>query len=90
MIKVIDKRGSGKSSRLVLLAKETGAVIVSHEPKHISYLAQSYGIDGIKAVSYSEFLNKNGSKEKYLIDDLGCFLCSLPMNVIGYSEAIDE
>ena len=40
MYRIIDKRGSGKTSRLMLLAKETGATIVCSNPDAFKYKAK--------------------------------------------------
>mgnify|MGYP003464479803 CR=1 FL=1 len=44
MYRIIDERGSGKTSRLMLLAKETGGVIVCSNPKGMAEKARAYGI----------------------------------------------
>lgn len=56
MIKIIDTRGSGKTSRLLLLAKENNGIIVCGNPYALKEKARNYGIDGIDFISYGDFL----------------------------------
>lgn len=92
MIKIIDKRATGKTSRLILLAKETGAIIVCSEPKYIKLLANRYGIKDLDIISYGEYLG-NGydySNRKILIDEVDSLIQRLPGNCIGYSISIGD
>lgn len=85
MYSIIDKRGTGKTCRLILLAKETGATIVSACPACVELKAESLGISGIKAISYDDFMDDFSSK-KYLIDELECFLNYMyPNQIVGYT-----
>lgn len=54
MYRIIDSRSSGKTSRLMLLAKETGAKIACNNPIAMRQKANAYGITGIDFISYSE------------------------------------
>ena len=91
MIKIIDKRCTGKTSRLILLAKETGATIVCNRPKHVQSLAERYGIDGLNIISYGDYL-KRGSRpsKEVLIDEIDGLIQQLPSYCIGYSMSIEE
>lgn len=91
MYRIIDKRGSGKTSRLMLLAKETGATIVCSNPDAFEYKAKSYGIEGLKFITYGEFLlNHTGKREHYLIDEIDGLLKSININVIGYCLTLED
>lgn len=91
MYRIIDKRGSGKTSRLMLLAKETGATIVCSNPEAFEYKAKSYGIEGLKFITYGEFLfNHTGKREHYLIDEIDGLLKSININVIGYCLTLED
>lgn len=57
MWRIIDSRGSGKTSRLMLLAKETNSAIACMNPNAMRQKAYSYGITGIDFISYSELFN---------------------------------
>ena len=44
MFRIIDSRSSGKTSRLMLLAKETNSAIACSNPSAMRQKAYSYGI----------------------------------------------
>lgn len=52
MYRIIDGRGTGKTSRLFLLAKEAGVPIICQCPQDMRERAYSYGITGIDFISY--------------------------------------
>lgn len=95
MFKVIDGRGTGKTSRLMLLAKESGngdGVIVCRKPKQTQEKAYAYGILGLDFVSYSEYFNsildnKNIFEGKNIfIDNLSDFLNAWDSRIKGYCD----
>jgi len=93
MYRIIDKRGSGKTSRLMLLAKETNATIVCALPRAFEAKAQAYGITGLKFISYHEFLDPcyhHTHEEKFFIDEIDGLLKRIDGNVIGYCLSDDE
>ena len=47
MYRIIDGRGTGKTSRLMLLAKDTNSVIACANPYAFEQKAKAYGIIGI-------------------------------------------
>lgn len=93
MYRIIDKRGSGKTSRLMLLAKEANATIVCSFPRGFEAKAKAYGITGLKFISYHEFLDPSyhrGREEKFLIDEVDGLLKRIDGNVIGYCLTPDD
>ena len=50
MYRIIDDRGTGKTSRLMLIAKENNAVFVCANVNAMEYKAKAYGIEGIKFI----------------------------------------
>lgn len=56
MIKIIDNRGTGKTSRLLLLAKENDGVIVCSNPEAMREKSYRYGIVGIDFITYEHYL----------------------------------
>ena len=56
MYRIIDGRGTGKTSRLFLLAKEAGIPIICQCPQDMREKAYSYGITGIDFIGYQEAL----------------------------------
>ena len=74
MYRIIDDRGSGKTGRLMLLAKEMGAKLVCSNPPAMRSKAYSYGITGIDFVSYEDFIcGFVGPEDKVLIDEIEVF-----------------
>ena len=74
MIRIIEGRGTGKTSRLMLLAKENNCVIVCSNPRAMEEKARCYGIDGLQFISYFEFLKEPHDYSDYYIDELEPFL----------------
>ena len=73
MYRIIDSRGSGKTSRLLLLAKETGATVICSNPRAMREKSYAYGITGINFLSYQEALASEGPVENFLIDEIEVF-----------------
>lgn len=93
MYQIIDKRASGKTSRLLLLAKESNGIVVCHNPYTMQEKAYLYGIVGIDFVSYDEYMTFKKSnianKRPVYIDELSMFLKYMDSNFAGYSESIE-
>ena len=91
MIQIIDKRGSGKTSRLMLLAKEHNAIFVCANPRAMKEKAKSYGLDNIDFISYHDFVTSY-DENTYVIDEVESFLQSImgDSKLIGYSLTIDD
>ena len=97
MKKIIDKRGTGKTSRLFLLAKENDGVIICNNPANMRMKAYNYGITGIDFVSYADyFYNTSGKVEEFIngrkiyIDELSQFLKFYDEQIVGYTEVEDD
>ena len=87
MYKIIDGRGSGKTSRLLLLAKENNGIIVCANPVTMREKAYSYGIVGVEFLSYEQYAytdNYDTSKPIF-IDELELFLKKFDYNINGYT-----
>lgn len=86
MIRIIDDRGTGKTSQLMLWAKEYNATFVCANPKAMEYKAQKYGIEGIEFISYEKFSTILNHEKAYVIDEMENFIKSAFGNsLIGYS-----
>lgn len=90
MYRIVDGRGTGKTSRLMLLAKDIGATIVCSNPHAMEQKAHAYGITGINFISYGEFTpeRRAGDTGKYLIDELEAYLdhhFRYETRVVGYT-----
>ena len=94
MYRIIDNRGTGKTSRLMLIAKENNALFVCSNPDAMRYKAKAYGIDGIEFISYGEFFHdyRGQRNVKYVIDELENFLRSTMFystELVGYTLSVE-
>lgn len=87
MIRIIDKRSSGKTSRLLLLAKEKEGIVVCNSPSAMREKAYGYGLVGIDFMSYGQYLqeNKELKDTPIFIDELEDFLKYFSKNIQGYT-----
>ena len=91
MYKIIDERSSGKTSRLMLLAKENNGIIVCHAPQAMQEKAYRYGITGIDFISYEKYLYTDDydlSKPIY-IDEIEQFLQIIDDAIEGYTLSLE-
>ena len=95
MYRIIDERGTGKTGRLLLLAKENNGIIVCANPDRMRERAHLHGLTGIDFLSYtdySEFLcgyNYSLEERKIFIDELDIFLSSICTNIDGYTLSLE-
>lgn len=92
MFHIIDNRGSGKTSRLMLLAKEHNGILVCANPYAMKDKAISYGLTGFDIISYIDYMTGNYDINKPLfIDELDRFLQIISEdNIAGYSLTIGD
>lgn len=96
MYKIIDSRSSGKTSRLMLLAKEQNGVIVCNNPSALKNKALNYGIVGIDFVNYQEYIDYlQGytsiiNNRPIFIDELEMFIRYLDETVQGFSLSKED
>lgn len=94
MYRIIDDRGTGKTSRLMLIAKDNDAIFVCSNPHAMERKALAYGITGLNFITYSEFLNsvRNRKDDKFVIDELEGFIKEIdPSNkIIGYTLSKED
>ena len=96
MIRIVDRRGSGKTTKLIELAVKDNAVIVVPALRcieNIRYLAEKLGYkDKVKCITFLQFMQNQTARiippEKYYIDELDW--CLSILGVDGYSNSIGE
>ena len=88
MYRIIDSRASGKTSRLMLLVKESDGILVCRDPEKARIKASNYGFTGMNIISYGEYLEKKYDK-KCFIDDLEDFVKFLGNDLSGYTISKD-
>ena len=90
MYRIIDSRGSGKTSRLMLLAKENNGIIVCANPYAMREKAYSYGLVGFDIISYGDFMGGMYENNKPIfIDEMDIFLKHYNSNIMGYTVSED-
>ena len=91
MYRIIDSRSSGKTSRLMLLAKETGSKIACRNPKAMQEKAYAYGIVGIDFISYNDLFTKDYSNDNIMIDEIEIFIMQcIDGKLTGYSLSNED
>ena len=97
MYRIIDSRGTGKTSRLLLLAKENNGVVVCANPDKMREKAYVYGLTGIDFITYTaycEFLSGYGNTDlvgkPIFIDELDRFLCIYDTEIKGYTISNED
>ena len=103
MYRIIDGRGSGKTSRLMLLAKENNAALVCSNPRAMEAKAHAYGIVGIDFMSYEDAIDhmrypdsrytSENRQHLIVVDEIEDFIqCALGMNgrLIGYTLSNED
>ena len=90
MYRIIDSRSSGKTGRLMLLAKETNSAIACMNPLAMREKAYAYGITGLNIISYSQLFN--GEYEgNVMIDEIEEFVKQyIDCKLTGYSLSNEE
>ena len=85
MYRIIDGRSSGKTYKLMMMAKERGCAIACSNPNAMKQKAHSYGISGLVFISYDELFENN--EKKVMIDEVEQFLqkCVPNLEILGYS-----
>ena len=90
MYRIIDSRGSGKTSRLMLLAKETNSAIACMNPRAMQTKAYAYGITGINFISYSQLFNGEYEGD-VMIDEMEEFVKQyIDCKLTGYSLSNED
>lgn len=90
MYRIIDNRSSGKTGRLMLLAKETNSAIACMNPLAMREKAYAYGITGLDIISYSQLFN--GEYEgNVMIDEIEEFVKQyIDCKLTGYSLSNED
>jgi hypothetical protein len=90
MIRIIDNRSTGKTSKLMHLAKENGGIFVCADPICMRYKAHAYGIPGLNIISYSEYHDhKYDNRKPIYIDEVERYL-SCYGRIDGYSLSNED
>lgn len=90
MYRIIDNRSSGKTGRLMLLAKETNSAIACMNPIAMREKAYAYGITGLDIISYSQLFNGEYEGD-VMIDELENFVRQyIDCKLTGYTLSNED
>ena len=94
MYRIIDSRGTGKTSRLMLLAKENNALFICANPYAMEQKALAYGIVGLEFIDYENAMSyyKENEKLNAVVDDIEAFTRIFlgHYNLIGYTLSNED
>ena len=93
MYRILRKRGTGKTTNLITLAKETSATLVVADVDYAVQKMYQLGITGVDIVSYAEFYANRQEyfTKPYMIDDIDGFVETIfGRKLVGYSASIDD
>ena len=93
MYRLIGKKATGKTSNLMLLAKETESVIACRNPITMQDKAYRYGITGITFVHYEDLLSKREDLrgKNVMIDEIENFVqYQLSTKLQGYTLSNED
>lgn len=87
---IMGDRRTGKTTELIKMSAETGAVIVtptSQNKKYIFELAKERGLEIPPPITHYQFLERRGNcdKQLYLIDEAQCMIQNLMGGVVAMS-----
>lgn len=97
---VVGGRSSGKTRKIMELAKEKNAIIICKNPAAMERKAAAYGIFGLKFMSYSDILMNLRADyaggaiypdENFVIDEVKDFMeYLLASNCVGFTQTEDD
>lgn len=91
MYRIIDERGTGKTSKLMRFAQENNAIIACSNPNAMYAKAERYGIIGLDFISYSDCFNHNYPKNAMiLIDELELYVKATNNDLGGYTLSNED
>lgn len=92
IFRIIDGRGTGKTSRLLLLAKEHGYTVACMNPTLMREKAERYGFVGLQIISYKDVQDypRGAFPNGILVDELEPFVRAiLKHDIAGYTMSVE-
>ena len=91
MYRIIEGRGTGKTLRLMLLAKENNGVLVCSNPYAMEQKARAYGLTGFQIIGYHDYLNDiyDWKTAPCFIDELEEFVKWIGNDLSGYTLSLE-
>ena len=89
MYRIIDNKASGKTRKLMEIAKENKAIFVCSNPRAMEAKAHAYGIVGIDFIDYFTFLDDDDKEPaNYVVDEIEMllhYMFGMNRNLTGYT-----
>lgn len=90
MIRIIDNRATGKTSKLMNLAKENNGIFVCRNPEGMKVKAHNYGLTGFDIISYEDYHDyKYDNHKPVFIDELETYIAAYH-RMDGYSLSNED
>lgn len=92
IFRIIDGRSTGKTSRLLLLAKENNYAVACMNPEIMRSKAERYGFVGLKIISYKDVMDypRGAFPNGILVDELEPFIrVILKHDIAGYTMSVE-
>lgn len=87
---IIGENSSGKTRKMLEEAVKNGAVVVCKHPLHMQNKANSYGIYGLRFISYEEMNMGVIDGNKIAIDELGEFFkCRFGVELDSFTMTVN-
>ena len=92
---IVAERSTGKTRKIIELAKEKNAAVICKNPMAMARKAEAYGILGVQFVSYDEAVNLLHDDfdfcDNFVIDEVKEFLDFLfAGNCLGFTQTKDD
>jgi hypothetical protein len=91
--RIVEERGTGKTKKLMIAAKENNGILVCSNPSAMHSKALAYGLTGFDIISYKDYFESNYDfNKKTYIDELEIFVKCLigDDNFSGYTLSIGD
>lgn len=96
MNKIIDKTGTGKTHKLLMLAQANNGVIICDSPEKMRERAYKYGITGLDFITYEDYWHNAIETEDFIagrrvyIDRISDFLKAYDADICGYTDCMED
>lgn len=92
MVRIINTRGTGKTHKLMSVAKDNDAIFVCGNPYAMAQKSLAYGITGLTFMSYTDFIRDKDLKSKFVVDEMESFVRYLTGSneLVGYTLSNED
>ena len=89
---IIGDNGTGKTRKLLEIAKESGAIVVCENPNAMMSKAHAYGIVGLHIIGYEQYMCcVSKSDDLFVVDEIGKLMNYWTHGrLYGFTMTVDE